>query len=92
MSDKITLDEIVAELRSGVTTICFEKLDGTLRTMNATLSEELLGPSDYKKSNDVSEKREITALPVWDVDVAGWRSFCLDRLKSINSKKVTYGS
>ena len=70
------------ELANGVVTVVFEKNDGTERTMNCTLSEDIVPPLD---TTVVKQKRiqNPDVLAVWDTDNNGWRSFRFDSIKSI---------
>jgi hypothetical protein len=70
------------ELTKGVVTVVFEKNDGTERTMNCTLSEDIVPPLD---TTVVKQKRiqNPDVLAVWDTDANGWRSFRFDSIKSV---------
>jgi hypothetical protein len=61
---------LIEQLKQGVVTIKFVKRDGSLRTMKATLCDDLIGISTFsikKQSGDVQS--------VWDVEKQEWRSF-----------------
>jgi hypothetical protein len=72
-------------LASDIVTIEFKKADGQLRSMKATLKENLLPP----KSMDSSTKKiNDDICVVWDTEQNAWRSFRYDRMISV---KFTLG-
>jgi|SaaInlLV_10m_DNA_1039704.scaffolds.fasta_scaffold86602_2 predicted DNA-binding transcriptional regulator YafY len=81
MVDKQKLKE---QLTTGIVAVEFEKSDGTLRKMSATLQESFL-PTPVASDDEINRNRapneEIQV--VWDTESNGWRSFRFDRLKSV---------
>lgn len=73
-------EQLKDQLRSGVTTITFTKVDGSERVMKATLDRSLL-PEQMDVEEYISEKRQNEdVLAVWDVEKEGWRSFRLENV------------
>ena len=73
-------DSVIEMLNSGPTRILFEKDDGSIREMNATLRIDLLPP---QKENTKSRKESADdVVKVFDLDKRSWRSFKIDRLRS----------
>lgn len=70
---------IIEQLKSGPTTIKFTKVDGTVREMNCTLSEEYL-PATQGENLKQSRKENPDVQTVWDIDKGAWRSFRWDSL------------
>ena len=70
--------DYIKELQQGVRTIVFTKVDGTERTMKATLQESVVpattGTSTAPDGN----------LVVWDTEKSGWRSVRINSIKSFN--------
>ena len=85
-SRKVTLQEIVDILKVGVHEIEFEKLDGELRQLHATLDPE----RTLKDEIEELDSSKVKALAVMETQLNEWRSFRLDRLISINSEPMTY--
>ena len=81
MNDKVKQHQrewLLRMLRNQVCEVVFEKADGSERKMICTLKEEHLPKSDKTKT---TERKEPTdAVPVWDMQSEGWRSFRIDRL------------
>lgn len=76
-------EQLKDQLRSGVTTITFTKVDGTERVMKATLDRSLL-PEQMDVEEYISEKRQNEdVLAVWDVEKEGWRSFRLENVTRV---------
>lgn len=79
----LTREKIKETLNNQDVLIEFEKADGSIRTMTATLRHEVLPPvqeTNRKKNPDVQV--------VWDVQAGNWRSFRWDRLKSFGVEQI----
>lgn len=71
------------ELRNDVYEVCFRKVDGSTRTINATLDPSWM-PTMTEEYKDSSKKYiNPNVLAVWDIDLKEWRSFRLDHILSI---------
>lgn len=80
----IDRDGMVARLRVGTCKVVFEKKDGTMRTMMATLKQdEIPGHHQPKTDLDLEEGvlKTTNAVRVFDVENDGWRSFIVDNVK-----------
>lgn len=76
--------KVIESLRERVCNITFEKVDGTMRNMAATLREEFL-PEQTDIEELIQKKAPNTnALSVWDTEAKGWRSFRWDKLVSVD--------
>jgi hypothetical protein len=85
--------QVKSALQASTVLVEFVKADGTVRTMNCTLNEDLGAKYTVNES-----AANLTAVPgavsarqvntdvckIWDVDSAAWRSFRWDRLKRID--------
>lgn len=76
--DKYKLSE---DLKNGVYTIVFEKVDGTIREMRCTLHPEYL-PKLLMEETGL-ENQNPGVIAVWDLDNKGWRSMRLDSIQTI---------
>ena len=80
--DKIELRKwLIGVLAERPVELKFEKKDGSIREMNATLKEDMVIAYEKKTEKDKVVNEEI--LPVFDIDKQEWRSFRLDSLKEI---------
>ena len=68
-------------LRSETVTVTFTKSDGTERVMRCTLQPSVLPPVTVKEG--ATRKSSTSSIAVWDLDVAGWRSFTLRSVRSV---------
>ena len=75
-------DDIVMKLRTGVMNVTFEKVDGTMRTMQCTLLPQYL-PEQYRGSAPMLTETTPLTISVWDVENSGWRSFRLDSIRNV---------
>jgi hypothetical protein len=72
-------------LNNDIVTVEFKKADGQLRTMQATLRENLLPV----KNTDISTKKpNDDVCTVWDIEQQSWRSFRYDRMISVKFSLV----
>ena len=76
--DKYQLKE---ELKNGVYTIVFEKVDGTIREMRATLDPQYL-PQMLTEETGLSKGND-QVLAVWSVDDNGWRSMRVEGIQTV---------
>jgi hypothetical protein len=78
--------KLVEDLKNGVVTVVFEKVDGTERTMRATLSDlfvpQVLSEYDGQVPKNARQLND-NVQAVWDIDNQGWRSFRLDSVKQL---------
>jgi len=76
----ITKDDVKLWLSDSTAIVTFEKTDGSLREMNATLQPSYL-PEVNEKSTKKPRKENPNVVAVWDVDKDAWRSFRIDSIK-----------
>jgi hypothetical protein len=77
-------DWIKGLLKDGVVEVTFTKSDGTERVMKCTLKDEVISEHWIPKNTESQRKFSDDALPVFDVDSKGWRSFRWDSIKEVN--------
>lgn len=65
-------------LSSDICQIKFEKVNGEIRNMNCTLSENIIPESQFNVSFDDYSQT------VYDIEKQAWRSFRWDSLKEVN--------
>jgi hypothetical protein len=87
-TQRIEQDSVKAALINGVIEVAFTKADGTLRKMNATLSESVVPKANKEDPLSTKAVRKVNpeVCVIWDVDSKGWRSFRWDRLKTVEEK------
>jgi hypothetical protein len=82
----LTKYELKEKFLNGVTTVVFEKTDGTERVLKGTLLAEYLPAKELDLTVDTLEKerkQNENILAVWDVENNGWRSFRVDSVKRL---------
>jgi WYL_2, Sm-like SH3 beta-barrel fold len=84
MSNTITKDEIQTFLRENITSVLFQKKDGTQRAMLCTLKADVLPPYE-RKEGEPAKKKSDESLAVWDLEKESWRSFRIDSLISYSA-------
>lgn len=78
--------KVLELLHGGEVLVVFEKTDGTIRNMLATLKSELLPEQTDIEEHIQKKKLNPDTLAVWDTENQGWRSFRWDRLKRVNGE------
>lgn len=71
-------------LKERVVEITFTKKDGSERVMKCTLSENLIPQAENSSDTAKNRKTSDEALPVYDLEAEGWRSFRWDSVKQVN--------
>lgn len=80
--DKIELRKwLIGLLAERSVELKFEKKDGSIRDMTATLKEDMVIAYEKKTEKEKVVNEEV--LPVFDVIKQEWRSFRLDSLKEV---------
>jgi hypothetical protein len=87
-TQQIEQDSVKAALINGVIEVAFTKANGTLRKMNATLSESVVPKANKEDPLSTKAVRKVSpeVCVIWDVDAKGWRSFRWDRLQTVEEK------
>lgn len=73
-------------LRVAVIEISFQKEDGSIRKMMATLNDRVIGEKfpDFKfKSDGTAKPENYEVVTVFDFEKGQWRSFRVDRLETV---------
>lgn len=83
-NNSLSTSNIIDVLRNGVTQIQFQKSDGTVRTMNATLQ----APRFVTVDEANSAERSDGVVNVFDIDIGAWRSFRVDSLISYTEQNA----
>ena len=81
-------------LKSNICEVVFTKVDGTERTMRATLKPDVITFMEdtlaVKKEDDTpkrTRKANDNVVSCYDIEKAGWRSFKVDSVKSFTVVK-----
>lgn len=83
--------EVISLLEAGEVDIVFTKLNGMERQMKATRSTDIIPTESYGNPQEDEVDQPGEALPVWDCEVTGWRSFRWDRLQTVNGEAYNNG-
>lgn len=90
----IDRDALKNDLKTNIIEITFNKVDGTTRTMRATLQPRLLPPlpelTEEQQANKKVKKQNPDVLPVYDVEANGWRSIRYDSIIFVQDPAIGY--
>lgn len=81
-------DELRDLLVENILQVTFDKVNGDERVMTCTLKRDVLPTPDAGKTENDVKKASEASLSVWDVNANGWRSFRMDRIKSVAHAEV----
>jgi hypothetical protein len=91
----MTKDDILATMRLNDVNIEFMKVDGTMRTMVATLNGDKIvsppGDPSETKAGAVARKTNTESCSVWDVEGSAWKAFRWANLRSVNGTHLPNG-
>lgn len=73
---------IRSSLGSGIVKVVFEKSNGEMRTMYATLKSNYLPEQTDIEETIAKRNKSTEAIAVWDIEKEAWRSFRWDSIKS----------
>lgn len=74
-------------LHESTLTVCFNKKDGAVRTMQCTLNPDFLPVVDKQEGDEVKKekKQNDESIAVWDLEKNAWRSFRFDSVVSYST-------
>lgn len=77
--------ELKEQLKDGIVTVVFEKVDGTIREMQCTLNKDIMPAQLLTEEQNAAKVRTENddLLSVWDTQSNGWRSFHVSKVKEI---------
>jgi len=77
----IDRQKVLTELHARVCTVTFEKVNGELREMTATLHPSYLPQPVVTEDVKPVRKTNPDVCTVWDTEATDWRSFRFDSIK-----------
>lgn len=84
-SEKMTKEELRDLLRETICAVTFEKTDGSIRRMHATLLPRFLPIAEDRENLLTKTKREENPkiLAAFDTEKGDWRSFRIESVKEV---------
>jgi hypothetical protein len=87
----MTRDDVLSLLREGSTAIEFVKVDGSMRTMQATLNESMIAYTKPIEGSTTTRKVPEHTCSVWDIQDNAWKSFRWENLRYVGGTILTNG-
>jgi hypothetical protein len=87
----MTRDDVLSLLREGSTAIEFLKVDGSMRTMQATLKESMIAYTKPIEGSSTNRKVPEHTCSVWDIQENAWKSFRWENLRYVGSTNLPNG-
>lgn len=79
-TDHISSQEVIMEALSGVCTVVFMKIDGSVGRITGTLDKTPIPSSQYETRANFFNPLPGDRIVMWDLNKKGWRSFYMDRV------------
>lgn len=79
-SDHISTEEVIMEALSGVCTVVFMKVDGSVGRITGTLDKAAMPTSEYQTRMNFFSPLPNDRVVMWDINKQGWRSFYMDKV------------
>jgi hypothetical protein len=79
---KIFRNWLVSHLKMGEVRLTFNKKDGTIREMKATLDQKVV--PIIENTTGTEKKRSPEVVSVWDLEKSAWRSVRFDSIMQIS--------
>lgn len=79
-TDHISTQEVIMEALSGVCTIVFMKVDGSVGRITGTLDEDMVPQSQSRQRKMAFFPQQNDRVVIWDLNKDGWRSFYMSRV------------
>jgi len=78
-------EEIINRLKTCIAEVTFKKVDGSERVMRCTLKPDVLPVSEkvVEEATNVRRVPSPTIIPVYDIEIEGWRCFRLGSVINI---------
>jgi len=79
-TDHISSQEVIMEALSGVCTVIFMKVDGSVGRITGTLDKAAMPTSQYENRSKFFSPLKGDRIVVWDINKQDWRSFYMERV------------
>ena len=79
-TDHISSQEVIMEALSGVCTVVFMKVDGSVGRITGTLDKKAMPTSEYETRRNFFSPLAGDRIVMWDINKQDWRSFYMDRV------------
>lgn len=79
-SDHISTQEVIMEALSGVCTVIFMKVDGSVGRITGTLQKSAMPTSQYETRLNFFKPLSNDRVVMWDINKQGWRSFYMENV------------
>lgn len=80
VTDHISSDEVIMEALSGVVTVVFMKVDGSVRRLTGTLAGKIVPPSQKETRRFAFRPMKGDRILMWDLNESAWKSFYMERV------------
>lgn len=79
-TDHISTEEVIMEALTGVCTVVFMKVDGSVGRITGTLEKKLIPTQQYRVRAMAFSPQKGDRVLMWDLNKQDWRSFYMERV------------
>lgn len=79
-TDHISTQEVILEAMSGICTIIFVKVNGSVGKITGTLDADYIPPTQTENRINFFRPLSNNRVVMWDITKQGWRSFYMDNV------------
>lgn len=79
-TDHISSEEVIMEALTGVCTVVFMKVDGSVGRITGTLEKKFIPSKQYRVRAIAFSPQQGDRILMWDINKQDWRSFYMERV------------
>jgi hypothetical protein len=79
-TDHISAEEVIMEALTGICTVIFMKVNGSVGRITGTLEKKSIPTKQYRVRSQLFSPQKGDRIIMWDINKQDWRSFYMERV------------
>jgi hypothetical protein len=79
-TDHISAEEVIMEALTGICTVVFMKVNGSVGRITGTLEKKSIPTKQYRVRSQLFSPQKGDRIIMWDINKQDWRSFYMERV------------
>jgi hypothetical protein len=79
-TDHISAEEVIMEALTGICTVIFMKVNGSVGRITGTLEKKAIPSRQYRVRSQLFSPQKGDRIIMWDINKQDWRSFYMERV------------
>jgi hypothetical protein len=79
-TDHISAEEVIMEALTGICTVIFMKVNGSVGRITGTLEKKSIPTQQYRVRSQLFSPQKGDRIIMWDINKQDWRSFYMERV------------